>query len=106
MIARKNDGKKQTGRTKENITGNNVSHPNTINFTECLETPLRVQNFGGSFQKGIIGLIQLNCIRFWSVGKVFKSPHLQKEICVQETGGRGGHIYCSLLIDLLYMGVQ
>jgi hypothetical protein len=26
----------------------------TVKFTECLETPLRVQNFGGKFQEGTI----------------------------------------------------
>ena len=25
----------------------------TVKFTECLETTLRVQNFGGKFQRGI-----------------------------------------------------
>ena len=28
----------------------------TVNFTECLETTLRVPNFGGKFSRGIIGL--------------------------------------------------
>ena len=29
----------------------------TVKFTECLETTLRVQNFGGKFQGGTIGLM-------------------------------------------------
>jgi hypothetical protein len=29
----------------------------TVKFTECLETTLRVQNSGGKFQGGTIGLM-------------------------------------------------
>lgn len=68
MIAPRNDAEKPTERTKGNITGYTVSHPNTINFTEGLETPLRVQNFGGIFKDPYHkGLIRLNCIRISSL---------------------------------------
>lgn len=57
MIAPRNAGEKP----KENISGILgkliVSQHSTVKFTEALETPLRVQNFGGNFQKGIIGRI-------------------------------------------------
>jgi len=56
MIALRDAAEKPTVKTKGNITGNKMSHPNTVNFTECLETPFRVQNFEGNFEKGIIGL--------------------------------------------------
>ena len=60
MDALRNAGKK----AKENTSGisgrNIVSQRSTVNFTECLETYPTVQNFGGYFQKGIIGLIRTN----------------------------------------------
>ena len=50
MIAPRYAAEKPTENTKGNITENKMSHPNTVKFTECLETPLRVQNFGGNFK--------------------------------------------------------
>ena len=60
MTAPRNAGEKPTERIKGNFTGCTMSHPNTVNFTECLEMPLRVQNFGGNFQMSTIGRIA-NC---------------------------------------------
>ena len=57
MIAPRDAAEKPTEKTRGNITENKMDKPNTVKFTECLETPLRVQNFGGNFQKGIIGHI-------------------------------------------------
>ena len=71
MIAQRNAGEKPKEKTS-GISGKNiVSQSSTVNFTECLETYLRVQNFGGNFQMGIIGRISqsstVNCIRFGSL---------------------------------------
>jgi len=50
MIAPRNAAEKLTENTKGNITENKIDEPNTVKFTECLEIPLRVQNFGGNFK--------------------------------------------------------
>lgn len=71
MTAQRNAGEKP----KENIKGilgkSAVYQRSTINFTEGHETPLRVQNFGGNFQMGIIGRI--------SQSSTVKALHRQAE---------------------------
>lgn len=75
MTAQRNTGEKPKEKTNGIIGRNIVSQRSTVKFTEALETPLRVKNFGGNFQKGIIGRISqcstVNCIRIGSL----KSPY-------------------------------
>ncbi len=60
----------------------------TVKFTECLETTLRVQNFGGKFQGGIIGRIcQLGQLTVL-LEKHLKDPHHQRYVR-RKQGDRG-----------------
>ena len=79
MSAAEGGGKRASRSTiikKSGVSGSEDLHSlsmiSTNNFTECLETTLRVQNSGGKFQGGIIGrisrlgqLILFNQSQFW-----------------------------------------